>query len=135
MCIEIMKDTITNSSVTVHVHKNGEKSGSIEKQYRGTPSRPSCSRQQWMFRRLNWENKGVKFDRKLINNLRFDEDIIRVHRNTTRITTDTTRHGRRSVGDGGTRPPTFQLGGDHIGKVPPTFLLKKSKISCVFIFF
>ena len=43
------------------------------------------------------------------------------------------RHGRRSVGDGGgTRPPTFQLGGDHIGNVPPpTFLLKKWKISCV----
>ena len=44
-------------------------------------------------------------------------------------------HGRRSVGDGGggTRPPpTFQLGGDHIGNVPPpTFLLKKWKISCV----
>ena len=35
-------------------------------------------------------------------------------------------------GGGGTRPPpTFHLGGDHIGNVPPTFLLKKSKISCV----
>ena len=34
-------------------------------------------------------------------------------------------------GTGGTRPPTFQLGGDHIGNVPPTFLLKKWKISCV----
>ena len=42
-------------------------------------------------------------------------------------------HGRRSVGDGGdASPPTFQLGGDHIGNVPPpTFLLKKWKISCV----
>ena len=40
---------------------------------------------------------------------------------------------RFSVGDGGGRvPPTFQLGGDHIGNVPPpTFLLKKWKISCV----
>ena len=29
-------------------------------------------------------------------------------------------------------PPTFQLGGDHIGNVPPpTFLLKKWKISCM----
>ena len=35
-------------------------------------------------------------------------------------------------GTGGTRPPTFQLGGDHIGNVPPpTFLLKKWKTSCV----
>ena len=32
---------------------------------------------------------------------------------------------------GGRVPPTFQLGGDHIGNVPPTFLLKKWKISCV----
>ena len=24
-------------------------------------------------------------------------------------------------GTGGTRPPTFQLGGDHIGNVPPHF--------------
>ena len=27
--------------------------------------------------------------------------------------------------------PTFQLGGDHIGNVPPICLLKKWKISCV----
>ena len=32
-------------------------------------------------------------------------------------------------------PPTFQLGGDHIGNVPPTFWLKKWKISCVLFFF
>ena len=32
-------------------------------------------------------------------------------------------HGRRSVGDreGHVPPPTFQLGGDHIGNVPPHF--------------
>ena len=49
-----------------------------------------------------------------------------------RIQTVGPNHGRRSVGDGGgTRPPTFQLGGDHIGNVPPTFVLKKWKISCV----
>ena len=35
-------------------------------------------------------------------------------------------HGRRSVGDGGTRPPAFQRGGDSIGIVPPpTFQLRK----------
>ena len=32
---------------------------------------------------------------------------------------------------GDASPPTFQLGGDHIGNVPPTFLPKKWKISCV----
>ena len=31
-------------------------------------------------------------------------------------------HGRRWVGDGGdASPPTFRLGGDHIGNVPPFF--------------
>ena len=36
-------------------------------------------------------------------------------------------HGRRSVGEGGTRPPhTFQPGGDSIGNVPPTFSDKKN---------
>ena len=41
-------------------------------------------------------------------------------------------HGRRSVGDGGgMRPPTFQLGGDHIGNVPPIFC--KSGKSHVFL--
>ena len=48
-------------------------------------------------------------------------------------------HGRRSVGDGGgDASPTFQLGAlvGTTGNVPPpTFLLKKWKISCVFIFF
>ena len=37
-------------------------------------------------------------------------------------------HGRISVGDGGTRPPpTFQLGGDHIGNVPPPLFGLKSR--------
>ena len=37
-------------------------------------------------------------------------------------------HGRRSVGDGGgTRPPTFQLGGDHRKCPPPLFGLKSGK--------
>ena len=33
-------------------------------------------------------------------------------------------HGRRSVGDGGTPPPTFQ-GGDSIGIVPPHISVEK----------
>ena len=33
-------------------------------------------------------------------------------------------HGRRSVGDGGTRPPLFRAG-DSIGIVPPTFQFRK----------
>ena len=39
---------------------------------------------------------------------------------------------RWGTGGDASPPPTFQLGGDHIGNVPPpTFLLKKWKISCV----
>ena len=38
---------------------------------------------------------------------------------------DSLEDGRRSVGDGGTRPPTFQRGRHSIGIVPPpTFQLR-----------
>ena len=45
-----------------------------------------------MFRRLNWENKGVKIDEEFLSNLRFADDMfLYMHRNTTRTTTDDTR--------------------------------------------
>ena len=40
----------------------------------------------------------------------------------------------RSVGDGGdASPPTFQLGGDHIGNIPPPLFCLKSGKSHVFL--
>ena len=56
--------------MTVHLHKESEKI----RIKRGTPSHPSCSWQH-IFRRLNWENKGVKIDVELLPNLRFADDI------------------------------------------------------------
>ena len=45
--LEILKDIYTDSSVTVHLHKSLRNSGSREVYDRGTPSHPSCSRQDW----------------------------------------------------------------------------------------
>ena len=38
-------------------------------------------------------------------------------------------------GMGGTRPPTFQLGGDHIGNVPPptSFAEKVENLMCFYL--
>ena len=46
--IEILKDLIyTDSPVTVHLHKESEKSRIKRGVRQGTPSHPSCSRQHW----------------------------------------------------------------------------------------
>ena len=60
--LEKKLDEHTDSSVTVHLHKEGEKI---------TIKRPL----ETIFRRLNWENKGVKIDREFLSNLRFADDI------------------------------------------------------------
>ena len=45
--IEILKDIYTDSSVTVHLHKESEKIRIKRGVRQGTPSHPSCSRQHW----------------------------------------------------------------------------------------
>ena len=53
-----------------------------------------------------------------------DEEQLKLAYDTYKETRNSVyaRHGRRSVGDGGdASPPTFQLGRDHIGNVPPHF--------------
>ena len=44
---EIIKDIYTDSSVTVHLHKESEKIRIKRGVRQGTPSHPSCSRQHW----------------------------------------------------------------------------------------
>ena len=63
--------------MTVHMHKESEKIRINTGVRQGTPPHPSCSRQHWraLFRRLNWENKGVKIDGEFLSNLRFADDI------------------------------------------------------------
>ena len=45
--IEILKDIYTDSSVTVHLHKESENIRIKRGVRQGTPSHPSCSRQHW----------------------------------------------------------------------------------------
>ncbi len=46
--IEILTDIYTESSVTVHLHKESDKIRINRGVRQGTPSHPSCSRQHWM---------------------------------------------------------------------------------------
>ena len=73
----ILRDIYTDSSVTVHLHKESEKI----RIKRGVTQRDTISPKLFtatlksMFRRLNWENKGVKIDGEFLSNLSFADDI------------------------------------------------------------
>ena len=67
---------------------------------------------------------------EIINHLMYADDLVIMAPSVTGLSKllricelfAASHHGRRSVGDGGTRPPpTFQLDGDRIGNVPPHF--------------
>ena len=73
---EILKDIYTDSSVT-DMHKESEKI----KIKRGVRQGDTISHKLFtatlesVFRRLNWENKGVKIDGEFLSNLRCADDI------------------------------------------------------------
>ena len=64
MYIEILKDIYTESSVTVHLHKESEKIRIKRGVGQGDTisSKLFTATLESIFRRLNWENKGVKID-------------------------------------------------------------------------
>ena len=67
----------TDSSVTVHLHKESEKIRIKRGVRQGDTISPKLftATLESIFRRLNWENKGVKIDGKFLSNLRFADDI------------------------------------------------------------
>ena len=75
--IEIMKDIYTDSSVTVHLHKESEKIRIKRGVRQGDTISPKLftATLESIFRRLNWKNKGVKIDGEFLSNLRFADDI------------------------------------------------------------
>ena len=75
--IEILKDIYTDSSVTVHPHKESEKIRIKRGVRQGDTISPKLftATLESVFRRLNWENKGVKIDGEFLSNLRFADDI------------------------------------------------------------
>ena len=74
---QILKDIYTNSSVTVHLHKESEKIRIKRGVRQGNTTSPKLftATLESLFRRLNWENKGVKIDGELLANLHFADDI------------------------------------------------------------
>ncbi len=87
--LEILKDIYTDISVTVHLHKESEKIR-IKRgvgQWDTTSPKLFTATLESIFRRLNWENKGVRIS--LQSSLCWWH--IPMHRNTTRTTTDATR--------------------------------------------
>ena len=74
--IEITKDIYTDSSVTVHLHKESEKIRINRGVRQGATISPKLftATLESIFRRLNWENKGVKIDGEFLSNLRFADD-------------------------------------------------------------
>ena len=64
MYIDILKDIYTDSSVTVHMHKKSEEIRIKRGVRPGKTISPRLftATLESIFRRLNWENKGVKID-------------------------------------------------------------------------
>ena len=77
MYIEILEDLYTDSSVTVHLHKESEKIRIKRGVRQGDTISPKLftATLESIFRRLNWENKGVKIDGECLSNRRFADDI------------------------------------------------------------
>ena len=77
MYIQILKDIYTDSSVTIHLHKESEKIRIKRGVRQGDTISPKLftATLENIFRRLNWENKGVKINGEFLSNLRFADDI------------------------------------------------------------
>ena len=75
--MELPKDIYTDSSVTVHLHKESEKIRIKRGVRQGDTISPKLftATLESIFRRLNWEHKGVKIDGEFLSNLRFADDI------------------------------------------------------------
>ena len=75
--IEILQNIYTDSTVTVKMHKNTEDI-KIEKGVKqGDPMSPKLFSAvlENIFRKLNWENKGINIDGEYLTNLRFADDL------------------------------------------------------------
>ena len=68
---------VLQCSVTVHLHKESEKIRIKMGVRQGDTISPKLftAPLESIYRRLNWENKGVKIDGEFLSNLRFADDI------------------------------------------------------------
>ena len=74
--IQLMKDIYTDSSVTVYLHKESENINIKRGVRQGDTISPKLftSTLESIFRRVNWENKGLKIDGEYLNHLHFAVD-------------------------------------------------------------
>jgi len=85
--VEIIKKLYKNSQVYVKTDRTGPtfKMGRGVRQ--GDPLSPNvfnCALEE-IFRKINWENKGIKINGKYINNLRFADDVILIGKSKEEI--------------------------------------------------
>ena len=76
--IELLKDIYTNSSMTVHLHKESNKINirtGVEQGYTISPKLFTAALES-IFRQLTWETRGLKIDGEFLSHLRFADDIL-----------------------------------------------------------
>ena len=72
--IEILKDICTDSSVTLHLHKEIRIKRGVRQGDTISPKLFTATLES-IFRRLNWENYGVNIEGEFLTNLRIADDI------------------------------------------------------------
>ena len=76
--IELLKKIYTSSSTTVHLHKESNKINTRRGVRQGDTISPKLftAALESIFRRLTWENRGLKIDNEYLSHLRFVDDIL-----------------------------------------------------------
>ena len=76
--IELLKEVYTNSSITVHLHKESNKVNIRRGVRQGDTVSPKLftAALESIFRQLIWETRGLKIDGEYLNHLRFADDIL-----------------------------------------------------------
>ena len=76
--IELLKEIYTNSSMTVHIHKESNKINIRRGVRQGDTISPKLftAELESIFRRLTWETRGLKIDGEYVTYLRFADDIV-----------------------------------------------------------
>ena len=83
MYIGLLKEIYINSSMTVHLHKEGNTIYTRKGVRQGDTisPKPLTAPLESIFRRMTWETRGLKIDGEYLSHLRFADDIF-IYANT-----------------------------------------------------